>query len=164
MASLIALLVKNLPECRRPRLDSWGRKIRWRRDRLPIPLFLGFPCGSASKESTCNVGDLDSISGLGRYPGEGKGLPTPACLAWRTHGMYRITMRSQRVRHDWVTLTFILFFASKFRQYFVVSRNPLLSVCSSGKWQTKKCKLERWVWQCNIRDWKWEVYHCLDKR
>ena len=32
---------------------------------------LGLPCGSAGKESTCNVGDLDSISGLGRSPGEG---------------------------------------------------------------------------------------------
>ena len=36
---------------------------------------LGFPCGSAGKESTCNVGDLGSISGLGRSPGEGKGYP-----------------------------------------------------------------------------------------
>ena len=63
MASLIALLVKNLPECRRPRLDSWGRKIRWRRDRLPIPLFLSFPGGSISKESACNVGDLGSTLG-----------------------------------------------------------------------------------------------------
>ena len=35
----------------------------------------GFPCGSAGKESTCNVGDLDSIPGLGRSPGEGKGYP-----------------------------------------------------------------------------------------
>ena len=32
----------------------------------------GFPCGSAGKESTCNVGDLGSIAGLGRSPGEGK--------------------------------------------------------------------------------------------
>ena len=32
-----------------------------------------FPCGSAGKESTCNAGDLDSIPGLGRSPGEGKG-------------------------------------------------------------------------------------------
>ena len=32
-----------------------------------------FPCGSAGKESTCNVGDLGSIPGLGRSPGEGKG-------------------------------------------------------------------------------------------
>ena len=35
----------------------------------------GFPCGSAGKESTCNVGDLGSISGLGRSPGEGKSYP-----------------------------------------------------------------------------------------
>ena len=34
-----------------------------------------FPCGSAGKESACNEGDLGSIPGLGRYPGEGKGYP-----------------------------------------------------------------------------------------
>ena len=33
----------------------------------------GFPCGSADKESACNVRDLGSIPGLGRSPGEGKG-------------------------------------------------------------------------------------------
>ena len=32
-------------------------------------------CGSAGKESTCNVGDLGSIPGLGRSSGEGKGCP-----------------------------------------------------------------------------------------
>ena len=36
---------------------------------------LGFSCGSAGKESTCNAGDLGSIPGLGRSPGEGKGYP-----------------------------------------------------------------------------------------
>ena len=36
---------------------------------------MGFPGGSAGKESTCNVGDLDLIPGLGRSPGEGKGYP-----------------------------------------------------------------------------------------
>ena len=35
----------------------------------------GFPCGSAGKEFACNAGDLGSISGLGRSPGEGKGYP-----------------------------------------------------------------------------------------
>ena len=34
-----------------------------------------FPCGSAGKESTCNAGDLSSIPGLGRSPGEGRGYP-----------------------------------------------------------------------------------------
>ena len=33
----------------------------------------GFPCRSAGKESTCNAGNLGSIPGLGRSPGEGKG-------------------------------------------------------------------------------------------
>ena len=36
---------------------------------------LGFPGGSAGKESTCNVGALGSIPGLGRSAGEGKGYP-----------------------------------------------------------------------------------------
>ena len=36
---------------------------------------LGFPCGSADKEFTCNAGDLYSVPGLGRSPGEGKGYP-----------------------------------------------------------------------------------------
>ena len=36
---------------------------------------LGFPCGSAGKESTCSVGDLSLIPGLGRSPREGKGYP-----------------------------------------------------------------------------------------
>ena len=57
--------------------DSCVEKIPWRRDRLPTPLFLGFPGGSAGKESACNVGDLVSILGLGRSPGEGKGDPLP---------------------------------------------------------------------------------------
>jgi len=35
----------------------------------------GFPCGSAGKESACYAGDLGSIRGLGRSPGEGKGYP-----------------------------------------------------------------------------------------
>ena len=50
-----------------PPFNSWVGKICWR--------FLGFPCGWAGKESACNVGDLGSIPGLGRSPGEGKGCP-----------------------------------------------------------------------------------------
>ena len=67
--------LRGLPQCRRPWFDSWVRKIRWRRDKLPTPVFLSFPWGSAGKESTCNEGDLGSIPGLGISPGEGKGYP-----------------------------------------------------------------------------------------
>ena len=36
---------------------------------------LDFLCGSAGKESACSAGDLGSIPGLGRSPGDGKGYP-----------------------------------------------------------------------------------------
>ena len=74
-ASLIAQLVKNPPAMQRPWFDSWVGKICWRRDRLPTPVFLGFPCGSTGKESACNVGDLGLSPGLGSSRGEGKGYP-----------------------------------------------------------------------------------------
>ena len=42
---------------------------------------MSFPCGSDGKESGCNAGDLSSIPGLGRYPGEGNGYPLQySCL------------------------------------------------------------------------------------
>jgi len=50
-------------------MDTWlyiWHIISWSR---------GFPCGSAGKESACNVGDLGLIPGLGRSPGEGEGYP-----------------------------------------------------------------------------------------
>ena len=64
---------------------------------LLTPVFLGFPCGSAGKESACNAGDLGSVLGLGRSPGEGNSDPLQySCLensmnreAWQAivHGM-----------------------------------------------------------------------------
>ena len=67
--------VPNLPAMQETRFDSWVRKICWRRDRLPTPVFSGFPGGSAGKESACNAGDLDLIPALGRPPGEENGYP-----------------------------------------------------------------------------------------
>ena len=68
-------MVKNPPAMQETQFDSWVGKIHGRRDTLPTPVFLGFPSGSAGEESTCSVGDLGSIPGLGRSPGEGKGYP-----------------------------------------------------------------------------------------
>ena len=50
-----------------------GREDLLQNDRLPTPVFLGFPCVSAGIESVCNVGDLGSIPGLGRSLGGGTG-------------------------------------------------------------------------------------------
>ena len=62
-------------QCGRPGFDPWVGKIPWRRESLPTPVILGFPCGSAGKESACSAGDLGLIPGSGRSPGEGKGYP-----------------------------------------------------------------------------------------
>ena len=67
------------------------------KDRLPTPVFLGFPGGSAGKQSACNAGDLGSLSGLGRPPGRGKGYPLQ--YSGLDNSMDFIVMGSQRVRH-----------------------------------------------------------------
>ena len=62
-----------------------------------------FTGGSDGKESTCNSGDLSSIPGLGREPGEGKGNPFKySCLEnpmdRRKSGRLP-SMGLQRIRH-----------------------------------------------------------------
>ena len=50
--------------------DNWGNQLL-----RAFTLFLGFPCGSPGKESTCKAGDLGLMPGLGRSTEEGKGYP-----------------------------------------------------------------------------------------
>ena len=61
---------------------------------------MGFPGDSDGKVTACNAGDLGSIPGLGRSPGEGNGNPLQfSCLynsmdrgAWwaTVHGVSRV--------------------------------------------------------------------------
>ena len=47
----------------------------------PPPLNHDFPGGSNGKKPACNVGDMGSIPGSGRYPGEGNNNPLQySCL------------------------------------------------------------------------------------
>ena len=71
----MAQLVKNPPAVWETWAQSLGREDPPEKGRLPTPVFLGFPCGSVGKESTCYAGDLGSIPGLGRSPGKGNGNP-----------------------------------------------------------------------------------------
>ena len=48
---------------------------------------MGFSGGLTGKESACNEGDLSSIPGLGRSPGEGKRLSTPVFWPGELHGL-----------------------------------------------------------------------------
>ena len=92
---------------RRPRFESWVRKFPRRWDRLPTPVFLGFPGGSDGKESTCNAGILRSIPRLERFPWRRAWQPTPVFLPgespWTEKPGGLQSMGLQRVRHDWVT-------------------------------------------------------------
>ena len=72
---MVAQLVKNPPAMQKTPVQCLGQKDPLERDRLPSPVFLGFPGGSDSKESACKAGDLGSIPGLGRSSGGGHGNP-----------------------------------------------------------------------------------------
>jgi len=69
----VAQSVKNPPATQKTPVQFPGQEDPLERDRLPTPVFLGFPRGSVSKESTCNEGDLALIPELGRSFGEGEG-------------------------------------------------------------------------------------------
>ena len=49
---------------------------------------MGFASSSAGEESTCNAGELGSIPGSERSPGEGIDLATPVFLPREFHGLY----------------------------------------------------------------------------
>ena len=84
-AFLIAQLVKNLPAMQETpvRFPDWEELLEkgW----LPTPVFLGFPRDSAGKESSCSVGDLGLIPGLGRSVERGMATHS-SILAWRIPG------------------------------------------------------------------------------
>ena len=58
---------------------------------------MGFPGGSDGKAPVCNAGDLGSVPGLARSPGEGKGYPLQ--YSGLENSMDCIVMGSQGVGH-----------------------------------------------------------------
>ena len=71
---------------------------------MSIDYFWGFSGGSVGRESTCNVGDLGSVPGLGRSPGEGNGNPLQySCLEnSMDRGAWRATVHE--VAESWTRL------------------------------------------------------------
>ena len=74
-ASLIAQLVKNLPAMQEILVRFLGQEDLLEKGQATHSSILGLPWWSAGKESTCNVGDLGLIPGLGRSPREGNSYP-----------------------------------------------------------------------------------------
>ena len=62
--------------------------------------FKGFPGGSEVKASACNAGDLGSIPGSGRSPGEGNGNPLPVFLPGGSHGQRSLVGYSPQGRKE----------------------------------------------------------------
>ena len=82
---------------------SFLEKISWRRDRLPAPLFLSFPCDSDGKESASNVGDLGSVPEFGRSSGGGHGNLLQYSCPVNPHGQRSLEGYSPWGRTEWVT-------------------------------------------------------------
>ena len=119
LASLVAQLVKSLPAMQETRVRSLGWEdpletgmtthssiLAWRIH--VVQLLVRFPGGSDGKESACSEGNLGSIPGSGRSPGEGNGCPLQ-CSCLENSGTEEPdglqSMRSQRVGHNLVTKT-----------------------------------------------------------
>ena len=84
--------------------NSWVGKILWRRDRLPIPVFLNFPGGSNGKKSACKAGDLGLITGLGRSPGGGHSSPLQYTCLENPHGQRGLASYNPWGHKDWTWL------------------------------------------------------------
>ena len=71
---------------------------------LYLAIQKGLPCGSDGKESACSEGDLVSIPGLGKSPGEGNGDPLQLILAqripWTEEPGGLQSIGSQRIGND----------------------------------------------------------------
>ena len=83
--------------------------IRKRNKSWSVIYIYSFPIGS----SACNAGDLDSIPGSGRYPGEGNGHPLQySCLENSLESLVVYNpWGCKRVEHDWTTNTYIFKFS-----------------------------------------------------
>ena len=118
-ASLIAQLVKNPHAMQETSVGFLG----WEDPlemvyayRIYTPVFGGFSCGLAGKESGCKVEDLGLIPGLGRSPVERKGYPcqysglenSMDCIV---HGVAKSWTRLNDFHfHFWVFFLFLVFF------------------------------------------------------
>ena len=120
----------------------------WRRHRLPTPVFLGFPGGSAGTESACNAGVLGSVPGLGRSPGEGKGYPLQYSglensMDYIVHG----------VTKSWTGLSDFHFHWNKNLEGFSSGVGSKESTCQCRR--CKRCGFNSWVGKISWRR-KWQ--------
>ena len=150
---------------------SFSQNIQIRRFRLNL-IYMGFPGGSDSKESACNVGDLGLIPGVGRSPGAGHGnwfwysyLENPhgqnSMVGYTVHGV-------SRVGYNWATKdstayihTYIYVYAAaaaKLPQSRPTLCNPIDgSPPGSAIPGILQARILEWVAISFSNAWKWKV-------
>ena len=79
-----------------------GDYIGWNNNPIYI---LGFPCGSAGKESACSVGDLGCIPGWGRSPWRRERPPMPVFWPGESHGLDSPWGRKESDTTEWFSLS-----------------------------------------------------------
>ena len=94
-------------------------------------MIMGFPGGSNGKESTCYVGDLGSIPGLGRFPGEGNNYPLQCSGLENStdRGAWQVTVHG--VTKSW---TWLRNFQDDYKALFFINM--------------KKVPLHKSIWRC----------------
>ena len=151
LPSLVAQLVKNCLQCRRPQFDSWVVKITWRRDRLPVQ-FLGgedplekwigyplqYPWTSLVAQLVKNLPAMRKtwVWSLGWEDPLEKGTATHSSIpAWRIPWTVQ-SMGSQRVGNNWATFTFKYFWQRLLRcRTFLIASHQ--EACQAVPWGKK---------------------------
>ena len=100
-ASPVAQLIKNPSAMQETLVQFLGGEDPLEKDKLPTPVFLGFPGGSDSKDSACSGGDMGSISRLERFPGGGHGNPLQYSCLENPHGQRSLASYSLWVTKSW---------------------------------------------------------------
>ena len=85
-ASLVTQLIKNPPAMQEIPIQFLGQEDSLEKGQATQYSILGLPWRLRGKESACNVGDLDLIPVMGRYPGGGHGKPTQYSCLGNPHG------------------------------------------------------------------------------
>ena len=86
----LAQLVRNLPAVQETSVRFLGQEEPWQRERVPTPVFLGYPGGSAGKQPTCKM-----ETWVWKIPWRRESLPTPVLWPGEFHGLYTPWGRKQ---------------------------------------------------------------------
>ena len=146
------------------RLESTGSQ-RVRHD-WATSLLISLSGGAEVKASACNVGDLGSITGLGRSPGEGNGNPLQySCLENPMNGgaLWATVHGSQRVGHNRVISLSLHFHHSSFwrRQW---QPTPVLLPGKSHRWRSLVGYSPWGRWESDMTGWLHFHFSLMNRR